>query len=129
MPRPLLAVALDEEQIRELASLGLTDEKIALLARCSARTLQRRFGGALKEGRVTTERNLRRALIEQALSGNTAALIFACKTLAGLREKERDDPAAVRIEIVESPPAPPVIDAAPADDDVDVDAAGEEGAA
>lgn len=99
MARPKKPVALTVQEMAELASVGYTDEQIAELAGISETTLSDRFRAALKKARLTTKVGLRAKLIEEAMNGNTAALIFACKTIAGLRETLPD--AAQRITIVD----------------------------
>jgi hypothetical protein len=55
------------------------------------RTIERRFAPALKKGRHNLAHMLRSQLVRRAMSGDTAALIFACKTILGLREPRGDD--------------------------------------
>jgi hypothetical protein len=55
------------------------------------RTIERRFAPALKKGRHCLARMLRSQLVRRAIAGDTAALIFACKTILGLREPRSDE--------------------------------------
>jgi len=54
-------------------------------------TIERRFAPALKKGRHRLARMLRSHLVRRAITGDTAALIFACKTILGLREPRSDE--------------------------------------
>src|SRR5258708_29193059 len=49
------------------------------------------FCPALKKGRYQLAHMLRSQLVRRAMGGDTAALIFACKTILGLREPRGDD--------------------------------------
>src|SRR5258708_38518374 len=96
MARP--KIPIDEERVEELASVGCSAEEIASLLTPSDskrpvdhRTIQRRFAPALKKGRSRLARMLRRQLVRRAIAGDTAALIFACKTILGLREPRGDE--------------------------------------
>lgn len=72
--------------IEKLARAGVTVEQIADITGVSKRTLERSFDAAIKKGRNSCAALLRAELVDRALNGNTIALLFACKTLAGLRE-------------------------------------------
>ena len=52
MARPIKKIKLDGEQIEKLASLGHSDEVIAVLAGCQESTLHRRFATHLRMGRA-----------------------------------------------------------------------------
>jgi hypothetical protein len=54
-------------------------------------TIERRFAPTLEKGRHQLAHMLRSQLVRRAMSGDTAALIFACKTILGLREPRSDD--------------------------------------
>jgi hypothetical protein len=95
MARP--KIPIDEGKVEELASLGCSVEEIASLVTPSDskravghRTIERRFAPALKKGRHNLAHMLRSQLVRRAMSGDTAALIFACKTILGLREPRGD---------------------------------------
>lgn len=96
MGRP--KIPIEEERVEELASVGCSAEEIAsLLTPPSSkrlvdhRTIERRFAPALKKGRCRLARMLRSQLVRRAINGDTAALIFACKTILGLREPRSDE--------------------------------------
>jgi hypothetical protein len=96
MARP--KIPIDEERVEELASVGCSAEEIASLLTppgskrpVDHRTIERRFAPALKKGRCRLARMLRSQLVRRAIAGDTAALIFACKTILGLREPRSDE--------------------------------------
>jgi hypothetical protein len=96
MARP--KIPIDEEKVEELASVGCSVEEIASLLTppgskraVDHRTIERRFAPALKKGRSRLARMLRSQLVRRAIAGDTAALIFACKTILGLREPRGDE--------------------------------------
>jgi hypothetical protein len=96
MGRP--KIPIEEEKVEELASVGCSAEEIASLLTppgskrlVDHRTIERRFAPALKKGRCRLARMLRSQLVRRAMAGDTAALIFACKTVLGLREPRGDE--------------------------------------
>ena len=96
MARP--KIPIDEGKVEELASLGCSVEEIASLLTppgskraVDHRTIERRFAPTLKKGRHQLAHMLRSQLVRRAMGGDTAALIFACKTILGLREPRGDD--------------------------------------
>jgi hypothetical protein len=96
MARP--KIPIDEGKVEELASVGCSAEEIASLltppgSKLSVdhRTIERRFAPALKKGRYQLAHMLRSQLVRRAMGGDTAALIFACKTILGLREPRGDE--------------------------------------
>lgn len=85
---------IDEKVIAEvekLAGQGLTEKEIALCIGCSQETLIKKkrqyseFSEAIKRGKAKSHAKIANALFENALAGNTAALIFYLKT----RHKEQ----------------------------------------
>ncbi len=96
MGRP--KIPIEEEKVEELASVGCSAEEIASLLTppgskraVDHRTIERRFAPTLKKGRHQLAHMLRSQLVRRAMSGDTAALIFACKTILGLREPRGDE--------------------------------------
>jgi hypothetical protein len=96
MARP--KIPIDEAKVEELASVGCSVEEIASLLTppgskrsVDHRTIERRFAPALKKGRHQLAHMLRSQLVRRAMGGDTAALIFACKTILGLRESRGDE--------------------------------------
>jgi hypothetical protein len=99
MARPKLQI--DPADIQNLAAVGCSVEEIAALITpiervieskfINHKTVERRFGPALKKGRAIMKGQLRSKLFERAMAGDTAILIFLAKTILGLREKKSAD--------------------------------------
>lgn len=87
MSRAVKQLALTQEQVEYLASIGCTDEEIAHTAGVSRRTIQRRCGAALKKGRASFRIELRKAQINLALRGNASMLIWLGKQYLGQRDR------------------------------------------
>ena len=95
MARP--KIPINEGKVEELASVGCSVEEIASLVTplgskraIDHRTIERRFAPALKKGRHHLAHMLRRELVRRAMSGDTTALIFACKTILKMQEPLRE---------------------------------------
>ncbi|MST65151.1 hypothetical protein [Schaalia hyovaginalis] len=80
-------------EVERLAKLGLTQGMIANIIGVSEDTLRRRLkkepelAEALRAGRVNVRTQLTAKLLDQALNkNNVRALLFACKSILGLRE-------------------------------------------
>jgi hypothetical protein len=85
MARPKKVI--DPETVEKLASMGLSAELIAAVLDVDHRTVERRFAPILKKGRQARDGKLLAKLYQEAMGGNTAALIFACKAFCGLSER------------------------------------------
>src|SRR5262249_9521885 len=94
MARPLKAV--DGTKVFKLAAQGCTAEEIGSALDVGTRTIERRFGVPLINGRRALNRLLKSKMLEQINLGNTAVLIFALKAVCGLREP-RDDGVTVNV--------------------------------
>ena len=86
MARPIKKIKLDGEQIEKLASLGHSDEVIAVLAGCQESTLHRRFATHLRMGRANLHHQLRTLQLEKAKAGSDTMLIWLGKCVLGQRE-------------------------------------------
>jgi len=79
--------------VEDAAARGLTDRQIGELLGVSRATISRRksdddaFETAIKKGRARGVEQVANALFEQALSGNTTAMIFFLKCRGGWNEK------------------------------------------
>ena len=83
-------IEIPVEKIRQLASIGCTDEEVALIAGMSKNsTLQRRFAPLLKEGRAAFKAEIRRMQWTRCLDGSDTMLIFLGKVV--LHQKERTE--------------------------------------
>jgi len=78
---------LDEEQIRELASIQCTNAEIAAVMRCNVDTLHDRFSAIIKEAREAGHESLRRAQWKCAMSGNASMLMFLGRFYLGQKEE------------------------------------------
>ncbi|MGA7905407.1 MAG: hypothetical protein WBL40_20180 [Terrimicrobiaceae bacterium] len=77
------------EKIKQLASIGCTDEEIGLIAGIDDSTLQRRFAPLLKEGRAAFKAEIRGMQRRRCLDGSDTMLIWLGKVV--LHQKERTD--------------------------------------
>jgi hypothetical protein len=57
----------------------------------NGRTIQRHCAKELKSGHENLKAKLKGTLAARALNGDTACLIFACKTMCGLHEVRREE--------------------------------------
>lgn len=88
--RPL---KLDKKLIESYASLGCTDEEIAVILKCSPDTLTRRFKAVLEMGRAKLNMSIRRSQVRKALNGDNVMLIWLGKNRLGQKDKvEHSDP-------------------------------------
>lgn len=77
---------INEEQVRGLASIMCTNEEMALILGCSADTLERRYAGAIREGRSHATASLKRRLFEMAKTGHFGALVWLTKNYCGMSD-------------------------------------------
>lgn len=75
--------------VEELASRGIPRIEIAKCAGCSPKVMARIYERELEMGRSKANVQIAKKLLECALAGNTALLIFLAKTRMGWRERER----------------------------------------
>lgn len=86
MARPLKEV--NEELLKQLASLHCSDEEIARILKVSVDTLHRRYADVIEECRSNTKAKLRKAQIDRALKGSDRLLEFLGKQLLGQADKK-----------------------------------------
>ena len=77
------------EKIKQLASIGCTDEEISLIAGISEATLQTRYHALLKEGRASFKAEIRGMQRRRCLDGSDTMLIWLGKVV--LHQKERTE--------------------------------------
>ena len=99
MARPIKKIKLDGEQIEKLASLGHSDEVIAVLAGCQESTLHRRFATHLRMGRANLHHQIRTLQLEKAKAKITAPgdgrkAEMQVTPLAGMRGTEKTEEKA-----------------------------------
>lgn len=88
----------DPDQFEKLCGIMMTEAEICAWFQTTDKTLNRwckrvygkGFSEVYKELSVAGKMSLRRKLFEQAKAGNTAALLFSCKALLGMRENPVD---------------------------------------
>ena len=78
-----------EEIISEMASIGATNKEIAEFIGISDDTLVRNYEIFLLKGRSKLKIKLRRKIIEVALRGNVAMLIFLAKNFLQMTDEEK----------------------------------------
>jgi len=93
---------IDENLLRDLASIHCTTEEMALILKCSKDTLERRFMHIMEEGRSKGKMSLRRAQFKSALEGQPMMLKWLGQNLLGqkdFRDIEQSVNPATRKEI------------------------------
>ena len=81
-PKPI-----DPDQVKKLASIGLSNAEIGAVLDCSPDTIERRFKGIMKAGREHRNASLRRKQFEVAVAGNPTMLIWLGKQFLGQADK------------------------------------------
>jgi hypothetical protein len=77
----------EREQIKTLASLGLKNQDIATVMKCSERLLQYKCKAELQFGRATSNAAIAKTAFAMGTSGKHPVMtIFLCKTRLGWRE-------------------------------------------
>ena len=84
---------VDAKQVERLAKIGCTQDEIATIVGCSARTLQRNFVASIKEGMADMKWSIRRQQLLLALSpigtsGKSTMLIWLGKQYLDQRDKK-----------------------------------------
>ena len=83
--RPKLQLCYDD--IKNLASIGNSQEDIAYILKCSVDTLSRRYADALKEGSSELRKSIKKTQIDVAVKDrNTTMLIWCGKQWCGQRD-------------------------------------------
>lgn len=79
---------LDLELIENLASIGCTQDEIAAVCNCTARTLRTRAADQMAVGHEKMKVSLRRWQYAKAKDGNVAMLIWLGKQYLGQTERQ-----------------------------------------
>ena len=108
----LLAPEIPVEKIKQLASIGCTDEEISLIAGMSEATLQTRYQALLKEGRAAFKAEIRGMQRRRCLDGSDTMLIWLGKVVLHQKEKtnltlEATDTLAAFIDSIRHAPRRP----------------------
>ena len=86
--RPEFVPTEEQERVCSLGvAFGLTQDQIARLVGCSAKTLRKHFGYALETGREQLTMAVGSQLYKKAMNGDTISAIFLAKTKGGFQEK------------------------------------------
>lgn len=86
MPNP--KANIDAAQVEALSRIGCTQDEIAAVLKCTARTLRNRFSNEMKSGREQMKMSLRRWQYEKAKDGNVTMLIWLGKQYLGQSERQ-----------------------------------------
>jgi hypothetical protein len=76
--------------VRSLSAYGVPEEDIASEIDMCVETMHKLYGKELRAGRIKADSKIRQTLYDKAVNqGNTACLLFMCKTRLGMRETNR----------------------------------------
>ena len=78
-------------KVEVLAKTNWTQEQIAKELNISVDTLTKYYNKEIRDGRVEVKSMMIYSLLKKIEEGNTACIIFACKTILGLKEKHSDN--------------------------------------
>jgi hypothetical protein len=92
--KPFVVNAAVREKVRHLAGLGVRQDDIARIVRCSPKTLRRRCRDDLDGGIAEANAIVSGSLFAAAKGGNVVAQIFWLKTRAQWRERAVPDDRA-----------------------------------
>jgi len=88
---------LNMEKVEAIASMGLTDDEIAIILEISPRTLNYwkkksgAFSQALKRGKLKADFKVTQQLYKKALAGDTTAMIFWLKNRQPEKWREKSE--------------------------------------
>lgn len=78
-------------KVEVLAKTNWTQEQIAKELGISVDTMMKYYDQEIRRGRIKIKTMIINSLLKKVEEGNTACIIFACKTILGLKEKHSDD--------------------------------------
>lgn len=88
--RPKEYIPEQAKVVRTLSAYGVPEEDIASELEMCVETMHRLYSKELRAGRVKADTKIRQTLYDKAVNqGNTACLMFICKTRLGMRETNR----------------------------------------
>jgi hypothetical protein len=82
-PKPI-----NQDQLKKLAAIGLSNAEVAAVLDCSPDTIERRYHNLLEWGREHRNASLRRKQFEVAMSGHPTMLIWLGKQFLGQADKQ-----------------------------------------
>lgn len=85
-PAPWVPSASELSVISHYAAIGYTQEQISKLIGKDEKTLRAHAKDALELGKLKADAQITGKLFSKAMSGDTASLIFWCKTRLGWKE-------------------------------------------
>jgi len=85
-PKPVHSDTVEAE-IRKFASVGCTQQEIAVLLEIPAATLMRKYGESYEKGLANLKQSLRRKQVDLANGGNVTMLIWLGKNLLGQKDR------------------------------------------
>ena len=85
-PKPWEPTPTERRQVEHYVSIGYTQDQIAGLMGTSDVTLRKAFPVELKNGALKINAQIGGKLFQKAMAGDTASLIFWCKTRMGWKE-------------------------------------------
>jgi predicted transcriptional regulator len=122
LTRPVKIDDVNLEQVEIIASLGMTDEEIAVILGISPRTLNYwkkrgpEFLQSLKRGKLKADFQIAKSLYEKAKAGDTTAMIFWLKNRQPerWRDRQQHDVSAevkgeIKITVISAVPRPPKV--------------------
>ena len=88
--RPYSFSAEERQQVERMAGVGVAQKQICALIRdgIDEDTLVKHFSAELQRGRAKAHAKVGARLFQRCMDGDTACLIFYCKTQMGWREKQ-----------------------------------------
>lgn len=96
-------VIIEPEQVYELAKLGLKNTEIANFFGVTEDAISRYFAAELLKGREQLKISLRRAMLNNAIANNNAAVqIFLAKNMLGMSDAPTNSEDAVALPWVEN---------------------------
>lgn len=87
-PKPFIFSEDERKTVERLSSVGVGHRQIAALVRdgIDVETLEKYFRAELDRGKAAAHAKVGSKLMQKIMDGDTAAMIFYCKTQMGWRE-------------------------------------------
>lgn len=85
-PAPRIPTDDERRVVENCVAIGYTQEQIALILGVSETWIKKNFREELRAGKLKADAQVAGKLFEKAMKGDTASIIFWCKTRMGWRE-------------------------------------------